>query len=356
MGGSSFGSYFKISTFGESHGGAVGVVIDGVPPGLELGEEEVQVQMDRRKGGQSLASTPRAEPDLVHFMSGIFEGKTTGTPILMILYNKDARPQAYDSIQRLFRPGHADHSYLSKYGIRDHRGSGRASGRETAARVAAGAVARKLLEKRGIRIFAYSKRIAGIQCPEIDLRSFDPAIIEGNPLRASDPAAAERMMAEVEKAKADKDSVGGIVECRVSGVPAGLGEPVFDKLDALLAHAMLSIGAVKGIEFGTGFAAADLRGSEHNDGMDAAGFLSNHAGGIIGGISNGQEIVFRLVVKPTSSIEKPQRTVDVEGNEREIVTEGRHDVCILPRIVPVVEAMACLVLEDQFKALAALKA
>lgn len=356
MGGSVFGSYFRISTFGESHGGAVGVVLDGVAPGLELSEEEVQVQLDRRKGGQSQASTPRAEPDLVHFLSGVFEGKTTGTPLLMLLYNRDARPQAYDAIRRLYRPGHADHSYLAKYGIRDHRGSGRASGRETAARVAAGAVARKLLERRGVRIFAYSKRIAGIQCPDIDPKTFDPAAVERNPLRASDPETAVRMMAEIEKAKADKDSVGGVVECRISGVPAGLGEPVFDKLDALLAHAMLSIGAVKGIEFGTGFAAADLRGSEHNDGMRAGGFLSNHAGGIIGGISNGQEIVFRLVVKPTSSIEKPQKTVDVDGVERDIVTEGRHDVCILPRIVPVVEAMACLVLEDQFKALAALRA
>ncbi len=356
MGGSVFGSYFRISTFGESHGGAVGVVLDGVPPGLELSEEEVQIQLDRRKGGQSEASTPRAEPDQVHFMSGVFEGKATGTPILMILYNKDARPQAYDAIKDLFRPGHADHTYLSKYGIRDHRGSGRASGRETAARVAAGAVARKLLEARGVRIFAYSKRIAGIQCPDIDPASFDPAVIERNPLRASDGETAKLMMSEIEKAKADKDSVGGIVECRISGVPAGLGEPVFDKLDALLAHAMLSIGAVKGIEFGTGFGAADLRGSEHNDGMDKKGFLSNHAGGIIGGISNGQEIVFRLVVKPTSSIEKPQKTVGVDGKEHTIVTEGRHDVCILPRIVPVVEAMACLVLEDQLKAAAALKA
>lgn len=350
MGGSSFGTLFRISTFGESHGGAVGAVLDGAPPGLELSEAEVQVQLDRRKGGQSAASTPRAEPDQVHFMSGVFEGKTTGTPILMILYNKDARPQAYDAIKDLFRPGHADHSYLARYGIRDHRGSGRASGRETAARVAAGAVARKLLEKRGVRVLAYSKRVAGIECA-----SFDAAEIERNPLRACDAAAAERMMAAVEAAKADKDSVGGVVECRISGVPAGLGEPVFDKLDALLAHAMLSIGAVKGIEFGAGFAAADLRGSEHNDWMDSSGFRTNNAGGIIGGISNGAEIVFRLVVKPTSSIEKPQRTVDKDGNEREIVTEGRHDVCILPRIVPVVEAMACLVLEDQFKALAALK-
>jgi len=355
MGGSVFGSHFRISTFGESHGGAVGVVVDGVPPGLELSEEEVQRQLDRRKGGQSAASTPRAEPDLVRFMSGVFEGKATGTPLLMILYNKDARPQAYDAIKDLFRPGHADHSYLARYGIRDHRGSGRASGRETAARVAAGAVARKLLERRGIRLYAYSKRVAGVECPPIDPAAFDPASIELNPLRASDQAAADLMMAEIEKAKADKDSVGGIVECRVSGVPAGLGEPVFDKLDALLAHAMLSIGAVKGIEFGAGFAAADMRGSEHNDAMDEGGFLSNNAGGIIGGISNGQEIVFRLVVKPTSSIEKPQKTVGKDGKAHTIVTEGRHDVCILPRIVPVVEAMAALVLEDQFKALAALR-
>lgn len=355
MSGSSFGNHFRITTFGESHGGAVGAVLDGAPPGLDLTEEEIQKQLDRRKGGQSAASTPRAEPDLVHLLSGIFEGKTTGTPILMILYNKDARPQAYDAIKDMFRPGHADHSYLSRYGIRDHRGSGRASGRETAARVAAGAVARKLLERRGVRLYAYAKRIAGIECPPIDPAVFDPSVIEANPLRASDPATAVRMMAEIEKAKADKDSVGGIVECHIRGIPAGLGEPVFDKLDALFAHAMLSIGAVKGIEFGTGFRAADMRGSEHNDGMAAAGFLSNHAGGIIGGISNGQDIVFRLVVKPTSSIEKPQRTVDTSGNERQIVTEGRHDVCILPRIVPVVEAMACLVLEDQFKALAALR-
>lgn len=350
MGGSTFGTLFKVSTFGESHGGAVGVVLDGVPPALELSEAEVQVQLDRRKGGQGPASTPRAEPDQVHFMSGMFEGKTTGTPILMILYNKDARPEAYTAIKDLFRPGHADYTYRARYGIRDYRGSGRASGRETAARVAAGAVARKLLEQRGVRVLAYSQRVAGIEC-----ETFDPDQIERNPLRACDAAAAERMMARVEEVKAEKDSVGGIVECRITGVPAGLGEPVFDKLDALLAHGMLSIGAIKGIEFGAGFAAADMRGSEHNDWMSAEGFLSNNAGGIIGGISTGQEIRFRLVVKPTSSIEKPQRTVDVNGVEREIVTEGRHDVCILPRIVPVVEAMACLVLEDQFKALAALR-
>lgn len=350
MAGSSFGTLFRISTFGESHGGAVGVVVDGATPGVELGEADIQVQLDRRKGGQSAASTPRAEADVANILSGVFEGKTTGTPILIILYNKDARSSAYDEVKGLFRPGHADYTYLAKYGIRDWRGSGRASGRETAGRVAAGAVARKLLSARGVKILGYTKRVAGIEC-----ESFDPDVIEKNGLRACDAAAAERMMAEVEKVKADSDSVGGIVECRVTGVPAGLGEPVFDKLDAELAKAMLSIGAVKGIEFGAGFAAADLRGSQHNDWMDSNGFITNNAGGILGGISSGEEIVFRVVVKPTSSIASLQRTVNIEGKEVEVRTEGRHDVCICPRIVPVVEAMTALVLEDHFKRQAALR-
>ena len=349
MAGSSFGTLFRISTFGESHGGAVGVVVDGATPGIELSEAEVQVQLDRRKGGQSAASTPRAEADKVSILSGIFEGKTTGTPILMLLFNKDAQSSAYDEVKDLFRPGHADFAYLSKYGLRDWRGSGRASGRETAGRVAAGAVARKLLRRRGVGVLAFTKRAAGVEC-----KGFDAEGIERNPLRACDAAAAVRMMEEIEKAKAAEDSVGGIVECRISGVPAGLGEPVFDKLDAELAKAMLSIGAVKGIEFGAGFAAADLRGSQHNDWMNAEGYESNNAGGIIGGISNGAEIVFRLVVKPTSSIASPQRTIGTDGKERIARTVGRHDVCICPRVVPVVEAMACLVLEDHFKRQAAL--
>ena len=344
MPGSSFGQAYRITTFGESHGGAVGVIVDGVKPGLEISPEEIQIQLDRRKPGQNYITTPRKEPDKVHMLSGVFEGKTTGTPILMILYNSDADPSAYDNIKNLFRPGHADYTYLQKYGIRDWRGSGRASGRETSGRVAAGAIARKLLAERGITPVAYTLRAAGIQCER-----YVPEQIEDNPLRACDPLAAEEMMTRISKLKDDEDSSGGIVECRIPNVPPGLGEPVFDKLDAELSHAMMSIGAVKGIEFGAGFRVADMTGSEHNDQMSGDGFLSNNAGGIIGGISTGEEIVFRVAVKPTSSISRTQKTVDLEGNEREIRTEGRHDACICPRIVPVVEAMACLVLEDHLK-------
>jgi chorismate synthase len=344
MAGSSFGDLFRVHTFGESHGGAVGVIVDGVTPGLPLTEAEVQIQLDRRKPGQSFITTPRAEPDIVHFMSGIFEGKTTGTPLMMILYNQDFDPGAYREIKDKFRPGHADFTYWQKYGIRDYRGSGRASGRETAGRVAAGAVAQKLLAQRGVKILAYSQRVAGIAC-----QTFDPEVIEKNPLRACDAAAAERMVAKLATLKENHDSAGGVIECRVAGLPAGLGEPVFDKLDALLAHAMLSIGATKGIEFGTGFAAADMTGSQHNDNMNQQGFITNHAGGVIGGISSGAELVFRVAVKPVSSIAIKQQTLDLNGNEVSIVTEGRHDVCICPRIVPVIEAMTALVLEDLYK-------
>jgi chorismate synthase len=322
----------------------VGVVVDGVTPQLPLTPEEVQEQLDRRKPGQSSITTPRKEPDKVTILSGLFEGRTTGTPLMMILYNADADPSAYDSIKDLFRPGHADYTYLQKYGVRDWRGSGRASGRETAGRVAAGAVARKLLRQRGVSIVAYTQRAGGIACTR-----FDPEEIEKNPMRASDPDAAARMVERITEVKERNDSVGGVVECRISGVQAGLGEPVFDKLDAELAHAMLSIGSVKGIEIGAGFAAAEMTGTEHNDQMDKSGFVTNNAGGIIGGISTGEEIVFRVAVKPTSSISAEQRTISVNGEEQSIVTEGRHDACICPRIVPVVEAMACLVLEDHYK-------
>jgi len=349
MSGNSFGELFRITTFGESHGGAVGVVIDGVCPGLELNEKDIQKELDRRKPGQSEITTPRKEDDKVSILSGIFEGKTTGTPLFLILYNSDARPEAYLPIKDMFRPGHADYTYLKKYGIRDYRGSGRASGRETAARVAAGAVAKKILKTRGVEILAYTVRAAGIPC-----KTFDPEVIEQNPLRACDLEAAEQMLEVIALRKAEEDSVGGIVECRIRGVPVGLGEPVFDKLDALLAHAMLSIGAVKGIEFGAGFRAADMKGSEHNDQMSSEGFLTNNAGGILGGISTGEEILFRIAVKPVASIGRPQQTLDIEGHEQIIRTEGRHDVCICPRIVPVVEAMAAIVLEDCFKRQAAL--
>jgi chorismate synthase len=351
MPGSSFGTLFRITTFGESHGGAVGVVVEGATPGVELSDEYVQAHLDRRKPGQSAITTQRSEPDIVHVLSGLFEGKTTGTPILLLLFNQDARPADYAAIKNLFRPGHADYTYLKKYGIRDWRGSGRASGRETAGRVAGGAVARRMLERRGVSIVAFTRRAAGVSCESVDY-----AQIEKNPVRAADPVAAAEMVKRIDLARDAGDSVGGIVECHVAGVPAGLGEPVFDKLDADLAKAMLSIGAVKAIEFGAGFAAADMTGSEHNDPMTASGFVSNNAGGILGGISTGAEIVFRVAVKPTSSIGIEQRTIDTQGNETTIRTEGRHDPCICPRIVPVVEAMCAIVLEDHFKRQAALHA
>jgi chorismate synthase len=316
---------------------------------VEISEADIQTQLDRRKPGQSDVTTPRAEPDTVHILSGVFEGVLTGTPVLLILYNKDAQPSAYDDIKDLFRPGHADFTYLKKYGLRDYRGSGRASGRETAGRVAAGAIARKVLASRGVNITAYTLRAGGVQCETID-----PDTIEQNPMRAADPVAAEKMMQRVLQARDEQDSIGGVVECRIAGTAAGLGEPVFDKLDAQLAGAMVSLGAVKGVEFGAGFAAADMTGSEHNDAMGPGGFVTNHAGGVLGGISTGEEIVFRVAVKPTSSISRPQQTVDRDGNARTVETHGRHDPCICPRIVPVVEAMAALVLEDHYKRQAAM--
>ncbi|MBN1685623.1 MAG: chorismate synthase [Spirochaetales bacterium] len=349
MPGNTFGTAFRVTTFGESHGKAVGVIIDGATPKVELREKDIQHELDRRKPGQSSVTTPRKETDTVHIMSGVFEGRTTGTPILLILYNEDMRPEAYDDIKKLFRPGHADFTYLAKYGIRDHRGSGRASGRETAARVAAGAVARKMLAARGVKITAYTLRAAGVGCNSIDFKE-----IEKNPMRAPDAVAAAEMVKRIIALAETGNSAGGIVECVIEGVKPGIGDPVFEKLDAEIARAVMSIGAVKGIEIGSGFAAADMHGDEHNDWRDGSGFLSNNAGGIIGGISTGQKIVFRAAVKPTSSISLPQKTTDTDGNEAEIVTEGRHDPCICPRIVPVVEAMAAIVLEDQYKRQSAL--
>jgi len=344
MPGSSFGKLFTITTFGESHGGAVGVIIDGVTPGLEISEAEVQAELNRRKPGQSDVTTPRKESDTIHIMSGWFEGKATGAPMMMVLYNEDQRPTAYDEIKDKFRPGHADFTYLAKYGIRDHRGSGRASGRETAARVAAGAVARKILSQQGISILAYTKRAAGVSCTSVD-----PNVIEQNPMRACDLTAAAEMEKRVKRLADEGDSAGGVVECVISGVPAGLGEPAFDKIDADLAKAMLSLGAVKGFEIGSGFSCVDMLGSEHNDDMNREGFLTNNAGGSLGGISTGQDIIFRIAVKPTSSISKPQHTTDISGKETIIVTEGRHDPCICPRIIPVVESMAALVIIDHLK-------
>ncbi len=343
MSGNVFGHILRVSTFGESHGKGVGVVVDGFPPGMELSEADVQVQLNRRKPGQSAVSTPREEADRISFLSGIFEGRTTGTPIAMLLMNTNTRSEDYNTILDKFRPGHADYTYQEKYGFRDWRGSGRASGRETAARVAAGAAARKWLEQRGVKILAWTAAAAGISC-----ETFNEHCIESNPLRACDPEAAKKMEARVEQLREQGDSAGGIVACRVTGLPSGLGDPVFDKLEAELGKGILSIGAVRGIEFGAGFAAAEMTGSEHNDPMDSNGFQSNSAGGILGGISTGQNVEFRLAVKPTSSISRPQTTRNMKGETVRIVTEGRHDPVICPRIVPVVEAMTALVLMDRW--------
>ncbi len=351
MSGSIYGKTFTISTFGESHGKAVGVVVDGVTPGIELSEADIQKDLDRRKPGQSSVTTPRKESDTVQIMSGVFEGKTTGTPVMMIVYNEDQRSKDYGNIKDLFRPGHADYTYVEKYGIRDYRGSGRASGRETAGRVAGGAVAKKLLAAKGIKILASTKNIGGIEAGK-----YCPEEIENNIVRTADPDVAPEMIDLIHKVVEEQNSVGGIVECRISGVPAGIGEPVFDKLDAELAKAALSIGGVKGIEFGAGFEAAEMNGKEHNDETDSAGFKSNNAGGILGGISTGNEIVFRIAVKPTSSISQAQNTIDINGNEVICETHGRHDPCLCPRIIPVLEAMSAIVIIDLIKQNTALHA
>jgi len=351
MAGSTFGTLFKVSTFGESHGEAVGVVVDGITPGVEITAEYIQKELNRRRPGQSKVTTPRSEADAVHIMSGVFEGKTTGAPIMLVVYNENAQSKDYSQVKDLFRPGHADFTFEKKFGIRDYRGGGRSSGRETIARVAAGAIAKKLLEKRGVKITAYTKRGAGIDCKKIDLDA-----VEQNIVRACDPDVAELIVAKIKEARASENSIGGIVECRITGVDAGLGYPVFDKLDADLAKAIMSIGAAKGFEVGAGFAAADMTGKENNDEIGADGFKTNNSGGILGGISNGDEIVFRVAFKPTPSIGQAQATVDKAGNEVVCETHGRHDPSIFPRAVPVVESMAALVIEDHYKRQAALHA
>jgi len=347
MAGNTFGTQFRIMTFGESHGRAVGVVIDGVRPGLPIDPDFIQKEMDRRRPGQSKVTTARNEADRVEILSGVFEGKTTGTPICMVIWNKDQQSKAYEKIKDMFRPGHAGYTYLAKYGISDYRGGGRSSGRETASRVAAGAVAKSLLARRGIQVFAYTKEIAGVKATTVDLSE-----IEKNSLRCPDPRAAKRMEKLVLKTKKEGDSVGGIVEVVVRNPPAGLGEPVFDKLEADLAKALMSIGAIKGFEVGNGFQAARLRGSQNNDPMyfdKKAGRVrtrTNNAGGIAGGISNGEDIVLRIAVKPPSSIVKEQETVTTKGKSAKISVEGRHDPCICPRVVPVAESMVALTLLD----------
>jgi chorismate synthase len=342
MGGNTFGNIFRITTFGESHGAALGVIIDGVPAGITFDRELLDFEMSRRRPGQSAMTTSRQESDSVELLSGVLDGVTTGTALAMLIRNTSQRSGDYGNLSEIFRPGHADFGFFSKYGIRDYRGGGRSSGRETCARVAAGAVAKMFLRHYGIDFCAYASEIAGIKA-----ETFDRNEIENNPVRSPDPAAAAAMAKAVAAAHAAGDSVGGTVKCFIDGVPAGWGEPVFDKLDALLAHAMLSLGSVKGIEFGSGFGVSGLKGSENNDPMlPGKKFASNHAGGILGGISTGERIEFSLAVKPTPSISQEQETVNKAGENTIVKITGRHDPCIVPRIIPVVEAMTALVLAD----------
>lgn len=341
MPGNTFGQYFRVTTFGESHGVALGAVVDGCPPGLSLDETYIQEELDRRRPGKSPGETPRKEPDRVQILSGVFEGRTTGMPIAMVVYNRDARPSAYEPIKDLFRPGHGDCTYLWKYGLRDWRGGGRSSGRETVARVAAGAVAKRLLEEFGIEVIAYTMALGGVRAKRKDL-----SFVYQNRLFCPDPEALPLMEERVKEVRAQGDSIGGIVEIVARGVPAGLGEPVFDKLDADLAKALMSIGAVKGVEIGTGFAAAEMLGSEHNDPITPQGFKTNHAGGILAGISNGDEIICRVAIKPIPSISQEQETIDIHGQPAKIRVGGRHDASAIPRIVPVCQAMVRLTLAD----------
>ncbi len=347
MAGSVYGKSFRTATFGESHGKAVGAVVDGCPAGLSLDENYIQSFLDRRKPGKGKFSTPRKEEDKVSILSGVFEGKTLGTPIALLIHNKDQNPKAYDELREVFRPGHADFTFLEKYGIRDHRGGGRSSGRETAGRVAAGAVAARFLSELDIKVSAYTRAIGPVRVPDKEL-SLEEAL--NNPLCIPDKETYEKAAEYVDTLIKEQDSAGGIIECIVENVPAGLGETVFDKLDAELAKAVMSIGAVKGFEIGDGFNAAGATGSENNDPfiMTGSGIKkeTNHSGGTLGGMSDGSPIIFRAAVKPTPSIWRSQRTVTSSGEETTISISGRHDPLIVPRAVVVVESMAALVIAD----------
>ena len=344
----SYGSLFRIITFGESHGPAIGVVIDGCPAGLEMDETFIQFELDRRKPGQSRITTQRKEQDVFKILSGVFEGKTTGTPIAITIENQDQRSKDYDHLAETFRPSHADYTYEAKYGNRDYRGGGRSSARETAARVAAGAVAKLLLKKYAIEIYAFVSRVGEIKAPhytELDLSKTEDTIV-----RCPDPTTAEKMIALIDQVRLSRDTIGGQVTGIIKSAPAGLGEPVFDKLHAELGKAMLSINAVKGFEYGSGFEGIKLRGSMHNDEFYSEGgkirTKTNHSGGIQGGISNGEDIYFNVAFKPVATIMQDQQSVDKDGNEVRVSGKGRHDPCVVPRAVPIVEAMAALVLAD----------
>lgn len=352
MSGSSFGDLFRISTFGESHGGSVGVVIDGCPAGLSLSESDIQPELDRRKPGQSHITTPRSEQDTIKIFSGTFEGKTTGTPIMMMAINKDAHSEDYNHLKDIFRPSHADYTYLKKYGIRDWRGSGRASARETLARVAAGAVAKKyLFEKHNIEFLSYVEQVSSIKS-NIDYKTVTLSMVESNIVRCPDATAADDMIRLIEKVKDEGDSIGGVIRGIIKNVPAGLGEPVFDKLHADLGKAMLSINAVKGFEIGSGFEGVKLLGSQHNDPFiiqnGKVRTERNNAGGVLGGISTGEDILFRVAFKPVATISKEQKTVTTSGEAASLKAFGRHDPCVLPRAVPIVDAMAALVVIDHY--------
>jgi len=342
LSGNTFGKLFTVTTFGESHGPALGCIVDGCPPGLELSEADLQVDLDRRKPGQSRYTTQRREDDLVRILSGVFEGKTTGTPIGMIIENTDQRSKDYSKIRDQFRPAHADYTYQQKYGIRDYRGGGRASARETGMRVAAGGIAKKYLKTRyGVDIFGYLSQLG-----PIELGFEDRAAIDGNAFFCADPARIAELEEYMQALIKEGDSIGARVTVCAAGVPPGWGEPVFDRLDADIAHALMGINAVKGVEIGAGFAAVAQKGTEHRDEITGRGFLSNHAGGVLGGISSGQDIVARLALKPTSSLRIPGQSIDIEGNPIEVVTTGRHDPCVGIRATPIAEAMLALVLMD----------
>lgn len=343
---------FKITSFGESHGGAVGCVVDGCPPGVAISEGDIQKDLDRRKPGQSSITTPRKEADTVHILSGVFEGKTTGTPILLLCQNQDMRPEDYRQFKNLYRPSHADFTYSAKYGRRDFRGSGRASARETLARVAAGAIAKKYLQKKlGIEIISYVEQVGAIRT-NMPYQKIFMKDIEANIIRCPDQNIAKKMIKLVEQAKAEGDSVGGVIKGVIKNVPPGLGEPVFDKLSADLGKAMLSINAVKGFEIGSGFEGVKMRGSQHNDAFVIKGgkirTKTNYAGGTLGGISSGEDIYFRVAFKPVSTIAKQQNSVSAGKKVIKLNASGRHDPCVLPRAVPIVDAMSALVIMDHY--------
>ena len=344
----SFGTLFRITTFGESHGPAIGVILDGCPAGLAIDEAFIQSELQRRKPGQSRITTQRHEDDACKILSGVFEGKSTGTPIAIVIENQDQRSKDYSHIENTFRPSHADYTYHTKYGVRDHRGGGRSSARETAARVAAGAIAKLFLQQSGVSVSAFVSQVGDIKAPHYT--ELDLSRTEENIVRCPDPATADRMIALIDQIRLDRDTIGGIVTCVIRHTPVGLGEPVFDKLHAELGKAMLGINAVKGFEYGSGFEGIRLRGSQHNDEFYNDGgrirTKTNHSGGVQGGISNGEDIYFNVAFKPVATIMQDQQSVDKDGNTATVSGKGRHDPCVVPRAVPIVEAMAALVVAD----------